>query len=384
MHNFEYYNPVHLVFGKGTIAKLPELIPSDAKVLMLYGGGSIKKNGVYDQTLAALDGFSMVEFPGIEANPTYETCMKAVDVVREKGCDFLLAVGGGSVVDGTKFIAAAATYQGEDPWELLTDGAEVRNPLPLGTVLTLPATGSEMNGNAVISRRSTFEKLVLADPAVMPRFSILDPETTFTLPERQTANGVVDTFVHVMEQYMTVGSDAPLQDRFAEGIILTLLEIGPKLLEKPYDYELRANMMWCATMGLNGLIACGVEQDWATHMTGHELTAFYGLDHAVTLAIVLPRLWQYTRSYKSPKLAQFARRVWGVETTDDEAAALAAIERTEAFFRSMGIKTRLAEHGIDPTEAAERISARFAERGYALGEKGLVDAELIKQLIAEC
>lgn len=215
-------------------------------------------------------------------------------------------------------------------------------------------------------------------------FAILDPETTFTLPERQTINGVVDTFVHVMEQYMTVGSNAPLQDRLAEGIISTLIEIGPKLLDNPNDYELRANMMWCATMGLNGLIACGVEQDWATHMTGHELTALYGLDHAVTLAIVLPWLWMSTRSYKGPKLAQFARRVFGVETTDDEAAALAAIERTEAFFRSMGVKTRLAEHGIDPSEAAEKISARFVQRNYALGEKGLVNAELIKKILLEC
>ena len=384
MHNFEYHNPVHLVFGKGTIAKLPELIPSDAKVLMLYGGGSIKKNGVYDQTLAALNGYDLTEFSGIEPNPTYETCMKAVEAVKQNGCDFLLSVGGGSVADGTKFIAAAATYQGEEPWDLLTAGAEVRDPLPLGTVLTLPATGSEMNANAVISRRSTSEKLILANPLLMPQFSILDPETTFTLPERQTANGVVDTFVHVMEQYMTVGSDAPLQDRFAEGIISTLVEIGPKLLETPNDYQLRANMMWCATMGLNGLIACGVEQDWATHLTGHELTALYGLDHAVTLAIVMPRLWQHTRSYKGPKLAQFARRIWNVETTDDEAAATEAIERTEAFFRSLGVKTRLAEHDIDAIEAAEKISARFAERNYALGEKGQIDADLAKKIVAEC
>ena len=384
MNNFEYHNPVHLVFGKGTIAKLPELIPSDAKVLMLYGGGSIKKNKVYDQVIEALKDFDLTEFAGIEPNPTYETCMKAVEVAREKGCDFLLSVGGGSVADGTKFIAAAVTYEGDEPWDLLTSGAEVKNPLPLGTVLTLPATGSEMNANAVISRRSTSEKLVLADSTLMPQFSILDPETTFTLPERQTANGVVDTFVHVMEQYMTVGSDAPLQDRFAEGIISTLIEIGPKLLENPNDYQLRANMMWCATMGLNGLIACGVDQDWATHMTGHELTALYGLDHAVTLAIVLPRLWQHTLSYKEEKLAQFARRVWNVETTDDKAAATEAIQRTEAFFRSLGVKTRLAEHDIDANEAAEKISARFEERGYALGEKGLVDAALAKKILAEC
>ena len=383
MQNFEYYNPVHLVFGKGTIGRLAELVPAEAKVLLLYGGGSIKKNGVYDQVLAALDGFSMVEFPGIEPNPTYETCMKAVEVIREQGCDFLLAVGGGSVIDGAKFIAAAATYTGGDPWDLLV-GAEVGDPLPLGAVLTLPATGTEMNGNSVISRRETSEKMVLSDPSLLPLFSILDPAVTITLPERQTVNGVVDTFVHVMEQYMTVGSDAPLQDRFSEGIVSTLVEIGPELLQRPDDYELRANMMWCATTGLNGLIACGVDQDWSTHMIGHELTAFYGLDHAVTLAIVLPRLWRYTRSYKEPKLAQFARRVWGIDTADDVTAATEAIERTEAFFRSLGVKTRLAEHGIEAAEAAERIFARFAERGCVLGERGLVDAELTRKIVSEC
>ncbi len=289
MLNFTYHNPVKVVFGKGAIAELPKLIPAEAKVLMTYGGGSIKQNGVYEQVIHAMQGRPMLERGGIEPNPRYETCMKAVELAKAEGVDFLLAVGGGSVVDGTKFIAAAVPYRGGDPWDMLLDWGRVpANPLPLGCVLTLPATGSEMNGGAVISRESTGEKLFFVTPQTFPRFSILDPETTYSLPPRQVANGIVDAWVHTTEQYLTYPAEAPLQDRQAEAILLTLIEEGPKALADPQNYAVRANLMWCATQALNGLIGCGVPQDWATHMIGHELTALYGIDHAQSLALVLP------------------------------------------------------------------------------------------------
>jgi len=293
MDNFTYYNPVKIVFGRRSIAQLPRLVPAGAKILLTYGGGSIKRNGVYDQVVAALKKNPPAEFAGIEPNPRYETCMKAVERVRAEGFDFLLAIGGGSVLDGTKFIAAASVYKGKDPWDMMFNPARVpADALPIGCVMTLPATGSEMNGGAVITREATKDKLAVRSSHLFPRFSILDPETTFTLPPRQTANGVVDAFVHVMEQYLTYPADAPLQDRQAEAILLTLVEEGPKALAEPWNYVVRASLMWCATQALNGLIGCGVPQDWATHAIGHELTALYGIDHAQSLAIILPGMMQ--------------------------------------------------------------------------------------------
>lgn len=297
MNNFTYCNPVKIVFGKGTIAGLPELLPADGTVLLLYGGGSIKRNGVYDQVTRALHGKSWMEFGGIEPNPLHETCRQAITLARKERIGFLLAVGGGSVLDATKYIAAGCKYDG-DPWDILSKGAEVKSALPLGCVLTLPATGSEMNDAAVISRASTREKLCFISPKVMPQFSILDPETTFSLPRRQTVNGIVDAYVHVTEQYVASPCNAPLQDRQAEAVLLTLVEEAPKILVKPSDYDVRANLMWAATNALNGLIGCGVPQDWATHMIGHELTAFYGIDHAPSLAVVLPSLWRHTQPAK--------------------------------------------------------------------------------------
>ncbi len=315
MQNFTYYNPVKIVFGRGSIAELPKLLPADAQILMTYGGGSIRRNGVYDQVVAALKGRAMLEFGGIEPNPHYETCMKAVEIVRANGVGFLLAVGGGSVLDATKFIAAASVYRGKDPWDIMTDWSLApADALPLGSVLTLPATGSEMNGGSVVTRESIKEKLFFNSPHVFPRFSILDPETTFSLSSRQTANGVVDAFVHTTEQYLTFPADAALQDRQAEALLLTLLEEGPKAMDEPNNYEVRANLMWCATQALNGLIGCGVPQDWTTHMIGHELTALYGVDHAQSLAIVLPGVLQHQKDRKRAKLLQYSDRVWGMQT----------------------------------------------------------------------
>ncbi len=382
MENFEYFNPTRIVFGEGTIARLPELLPRDTPLLMTYGGGSIKGNGVYDQTAAALEGFDVVEFGGIEPNPSYETLMKAVEIGRQQGIGFLLSVGGGSVLDGTKFIAAAIRFPGEEPWDILTRHAPIADAVPLGSILTLPATGSESNGNAVISRKSTREKLAFSNEKVYPRFSILDPATTFTLPPRQTANGVVDAFIHVMEQYMTYPVNAPLQDRQAEAVLLTLIEEGPKVMANPRDYDARANIMWTATQALNGLISCGVPQDWSTHAIGHELTALFGLDHAQTLAVVYPAMMRHQRKQKGQKILQYGARVWGVrEGTEDERID-AAIAKTEAFFRSLDVKTRLNEYGI--TGGYDEVAKRFSARGSALGEHGDIGPAEVDAILGLC
>jgi NADP-dependent alcohol dehydrogenase len=378
MQNFEYYNPVRVVFGRGTIAQLAGLVPKQAKILVTYGGGSIKRNGVYEQVTKALAGHTWLEFGGIEPNPRYETLMKAAELCRSEQVGFLLSVGGGSTLDGTKFLALAAPFEAGDPWDILAKQAPAHRALPLGCVLTLPATGSEMNMFAVISRNSTQEKLAFANPLVFPKFSILDPETTFTLPEQQTINGVADAFAHVMEQYMTYPADAPLQDRQAEAILHTLVEEGPRALQQPRDYVIRASLMWAATQALNGLIACGVPQDWTTHMIGHELTALYGLDHAQTLAVVMPGVWKQQKAAKEKKLVQYAERVWAIRRGDDLAAQ--AIDRTEQFFRSLGMKTRLSEYGIGPERFAE-IGERFARRGLRLGEHQAIGKQEVVEIL---
>ncbi len=383
MLNFTYHNPVKIVFGKGTIAELPKLVPPRAKVLLTYGGGSIKRNGVYEQVIRAMRDRSVIEFGGIEANPRYETCLRAVDLARAEGVGFLLAVGGGSVLDGTKFIAAAVPYQDADPWDMLLDWSLVpANPLPLGCLLTLPATGSEMNGGAVISRAATQEKRFFVTPQTFPRFSILDPETTYSLPPRQVANGVVDAWVHTTEQYLTFPADAPLQDRQAEAILLTLVEEGPKALADPQQYAVRANLMWCATQALNGLIGCGVPQDWATHMIGHELTACYGIDHAQSLALVLPGVLRCQKQRKRAKLLQYADRVWGLRDGDDDARVEQAIDKTEQFFRSLGVGTRLADYQI-PRQAVGLVAARLAKRGMKLGEHQDLGEKEVQEILAD-
>ncbi len=362
MENFNFHNPVHILFGKGKVQELGTLIPVNAKVMMTYGSGSIMKNGVYDQVMQQLKNFHVIQFGGIEPNPRYETCMKAVDLVKEHQVDFILAVGGGSVLDGSKFIAAAATYTQGDPWDILSKQIPVHNAISLGTVLTLPATGSEMNGNAVITKEETQEKLAFGSPLVLPKFSVLDPEYTFSLPRRQVVNGIVDAFVHVMEQYLTYPVNSPVQDRFAESLMVTLIEEGNLAIQHTTpDYENRANLMWAATMALNGMIGVGVKSDWATHTIGHELTAFHGLDHAVTLAIVLPGLMRQVKVKRQAKLVQFAQRVWNIQDTNANRACSLAIEKTESFFRSLGILTKLHEHQI-LEDTIDRIILRFGQR----------------------
>lgn len=369
MLNFTFYNPTRILFGKGRIADIAQEIPADSKVLITYGGGSVVKHGTLDEVKAALSGYRCFEFGGIEPNPTYETLMKAVDLCRREGIDFLLAVGGGSVVDGTKFIAAAIPFEG-DPWDICAKHAPVGAAVPLGSVLTLPATGSEMNAGSVVTRGATQDKLFFNSPLVFPRFSVLDPTKTYTLPPRQVANGVVDAFVHIVEQYLTYPVDAKVQDRFAEGLLSTLIEEGPKALAEPENYDVRANLMWTATLALNGLIGAGVPQDWATHMLGHELTALHGLDHAQTLAVVLPAMLQVRREQKRAKLIQYAERVWDIREGDDDSRIDAAIQRTRDFFESLQVPTRLSGYGIG-SDAIPPLLDKLQKHGMtALGEHG--------------
>lgn len=383
MNNFELYNPTNLIFGKGQIEKLASLTPKDSKILLCYGGGSIFKNGIYDQVKKALDGFDIVEFGGIEPNPHYETLMKAIEIVRNENIGFLLAVGGGSVIDGVKFISAAVKFDG-NPMEILHKRLLIKDinaVIPFGTVLTLPATGSEMNSGAVVTIEETQEKLSFGGSALFPKFSICDPTVIESLPKRQIQNGVVDAFTHVMEQYLTYKHDAFLQDRIAEAILTTLIEIGPDVAENPKDYALASNFMWCCTMALNGLLNKGVPTDWATHMIGHELTALYDIDHARTLAIIGPNLYNVMFETKKEKLAQYGKRIFGLAGNEDEVAAK-AIEKTVDFFHKMGMDTKLSQYTADYSNTAEFITERFAKRGWkAMGERQNITIDKVREIV---
>ena len=381
MENFIFQNPTKIVFGAGQIAALTDLVPAQSRILLLYGGGSIKTNGVYDQVVSALKGHEIVELGGIEANPDFDTLMPAVELAKASPNTFILAVGGGSVLDGAKFVAAAALYEG-DPWKILTKhGANVNGALPLGTVLTLPGTGSEANGASVISRRAIGEKLAFISPHVFPKFSILDPNVTMSLPTVQTANGIGDAFVHVLEQYLTYPVGAAVQDRFAESILKVLIEEGAKVLASPNDYAARANIMWATTMALNGILSPGVPQDWASHMIGHELTAIHGIDHARTLAIVVPNLMEVKRAEKFEKLLQYGCRVWDINTGTSEERVTAAINATRRWFESLGIQTHLSDYVVPGNTAAE-VSSRLEKRGAsALGERGDITPAVVKEIL---
>lgn len=386
MLNFNFYNPTNILFGKGQMSELDSLVPKDSIVLITYGGGSVIKNGILDsvKTELAKSPRKVLEFGGIEPNPKFETLMKAVALVRAEKVDFLLAVGGGSVMDGTKFIALAAVadeFKGQEE-KLLSYGfnpVPVATAIPMGTVVTLPATGSEMNSGGVVTRGE--DKLPVYSPHVFPKFSILDPELTYTLPPVQVANGVVDTFIHVVEQYITYPVDARFQDRTSEGILRTLVEIGKTTVDNPTDYEARANLVWCATMALNGLIGSGVPQDWSIHMIGHEMTALFGIDHAQTLAVVTPAMWRVRREQKKEKLLQYAERVWNFTEGSEDERIDAAIAKTEEFFHSLGIKTRLTDHGIDEA-GIERIVKALEKHGMvALSETGDVTPEVSRKIL---
>lgn len=372
MLNFEFYNPTRIIFGENTIARLDQLVPAQAKVLVVYGGNSAKAFGTIDEVTKALGQRKYVEFGGVEANPDYLTLLRAVEAIKEHELDYILAVGGGSVIDGVKFIAAASQFTGEDKWAIL-EGAPISQALPFGVVLTIPATGSEMNSGAVISYRERGLKRSFASPLVFPKFSILDPSKTLTLPERQTMNGVVDSFVHIVEQYATKQTGAAVTDEFAEGLLRVLLQVGPELKANPNSVQARSDLMWAATNALNGLLRLGEVGDWSVHAIGHQLTALYGIDHARTLAIVLPGVWQYKLEAKQAKLAQMARKVFGLDGDNERELALATIAKTEEFFHSLGVGTRLSDYGLD-VQAVVAVVANLEKIGAtALGEDKDID-----------
>lgn len=381
MNNFNFHNPTQIIFGRDRLNELVNYIPSKAKVLITYGGGSVEKNGTLQKVRNAISNNYFREFGGIEPNPRFETLMKAVELIKKENIDFLLAVGGGSVMDGTKFISLAAKYNG-DPEEILYYSfkpADLKEAMPLGTVVTLPATGSEMNAAAVISYKES--KYAVICPLTFPKFSFLDPAITFTLPKTQVANGVIDTFVHVMEQYLTYPVDARFQDRTAEGILQTLVEIGRKTMDNPTDYDLRANLVWNSTMALNGLIGAGVPQDWTTHMIGHELTAFFGIDHAKTLAVILPALLQVRYDQKKEKLVQYAERVWNIESGTDDFKADQAIVKTREFFESLDVKTRLTDYNISSSDFDKIIQGLKEKHLTELSETREVTLEVSRHIL---
>ncbi|HEY4990037.1 MAG TPA: iron-containing alcohol dehydrogenase [Opitutaceae bacterium] len=383
MENFTYFNPTRIHFGRGQIAAIDRELPAEARLLLLAGGGSIRSNGVLEQVRKAIGKRTVFEFFGVEANPDFDTLMKAVELCRRERIDWILPVGGGSVLDGAKFVAAAVNYPG-DTWEiLLTRGDSLTSALLIGAVLTLPGTGSEANGASVISRRARKEKLAFINPLVFPRFSILDPETTFTLPERQISNGVADAFTHVMEQYLTYPAGAAIQDRFAESVMRVLIDEGPGSVKNPTDYDSRANVVWAATWALNGAIGAGVPQDWASHVIGHELTALHGIDHARTLAVVMPSLLNVQRATKGAKLLQYGERVWGIREGTESARIDAAIEKTRGFYEALGLRTRLSDYNVGASVAPE-VAGRLRARGeLAIGERSDITPEVVEKILRQ-
>ncbi len=391
MLNFNFQNPTKIHFGEGQISVISKEVPLDARVLLVYGGGSIKGNGVYKQVIDALSEHTFFEFSGIEPNPTYDTLMKAQEIIKRENIDYLLAVGGGSVVDGAKFIAAAALYEGNDeginagsdPWDILAKQQVITKALPIGAVLTLPATGSESNGNSVVTRDGI--KLPFSSPLVRPLFAVLDPSVTLSLSDRQISNGVVDAFVHTIEQYLTYSVNGKVQDRFSEGLLQTLIEEGPKALlpETKENLEVRANIMWSATMALNGLIGAGVPQDWSTHMIGHELTGAFGIDHARTLSIVLPAVMKVRKGQKREKLLQYAARVWRITEGDENTRIDKAIRLTEEFFETMQVPTRLSDVDL-ANKDIDLLIERLGQHGMtALGEHSDITLEISRELLTQ-
>lgn len=388
MNNFQYYNPVRIVFGVGQIDALADLVPENARVLITYGGGSAKRTGTLDEVKTALQGKhrEIFEFGGIEPNPEFTTLMKAVDMVHANDIDFLLAVGGGSVLDGTKFIALTATLDDdadhEKAWEALKGYTrDIKQALPLGTVLTIPATGSEMNSGGVINHSERKAKLPFGNPLVFPQFSILDPAKTLTLPERQVMNGIADAFVHVMEQYLTYPVNAKVQDSYAESLLKILIEEGRAVKADPNDMATRKNIMWTATMALNGLIGVGVPQDWTTHMIGHELTSLHGIDHARTLTIVLPAVMRELKDSKKDKLLQYAENVWQIRDGSDDDKIEQAISRTEDFFRELGLPVRLSDVDLNASAIAPIVSQLKEHNMVQLGEHRTNDLTVSERIL---
>lgn len=384
MENFEFWNPTRVIFGQNQLHRLPELLHANnaTKILLVYGGGSIKSTGLFNKIVKAISDFELIEFGGVEANPEYTTLMKAAELGRKEQINFILAVGGGSVIDGVKFISGAINYEGNEPWDVLEkkENCAFSLAVPFGTILTLPATGSEVNSGAVVSRSEWQKKRVMGGPQFFPKFSFCDPSLVATLPKRQLSNGVVDAFMHTLEQYLTTDYKNYLQEREAEAILATLIQIK-EVVNQPQNYELAYNFMLCASHALNGNLRSGAVTDWTTHMIGHELTAFYGIDHAQSLAIIAPRLFEHELDRKQGKLAQFGRRIWQLEGTDEE-VAINAIQATDHFFQELGVKTRIRDYTTDHAWIADKISAIFLERGWTeMGEHGAITPQDVKQIV---
>lgn len=379
MLNFKYENPVSIIFGKNQIKRLEKLVPK-AKILLLYGGGSIKKNGIYEQVKDALGDVEVVEFGGVESNPTYETCLKAIELIKQEKCEFLLAVGGGSVIDAAKFIVSGVFYDGNLDEILLTGGKNIKKAMDFGCVLTLAATGSEANCGAVITHKALNAKLVFKSKFVYPKFSILDPDTLISLPKEQLANGIIDAFVHITEQYLTSYNDGLVADELSEGLLRFLTQNAEQILANN-DYNIRANFMWSATLALNGLISVGVKQDWATHMIAHELTNAFSIAHGRTLALVLPYLLNITKAQKKQKLIRYAKNVWGLKGEDENELVQNAITKTKEFFESLGVSTSLKDYDLDQSDI-EKILINLEKHSMTnLGEDQNIDIKLSKQIL---
>lgn len=395
MNNFQYYNPVRIVFGEEQIKQLSGLVPTDARVLITYGGGSAQRTGTLDEVkdaLATSGNREVFEFGGIEPNPEFTTLLKAADMVNEHNIDFLLAVGGGSVIDGSKFVALVSSLTEDNgsvsrdkAWDALTSYCKnIDSAIDLGAVLTIPATGSEMNSGGVVNHSERQAKLPFGNPLAFPKFSILDPTKTLTLPERQVMNGVADAFVHVMEQYLTYPVNAKVQDAFAESLLKILIEEGAAVKADPENLETRKNIMWTATMALNGLIGTGVPQDWTTHMIGHELTSLHAIDHARTLTIVLPSVMRELKDSKKDKLLQYAHNVWSIESNnsqDNDDVIEAAIVKTENFFRELGLPVSLADAELDESAIDPIIKQLEAHNMVKLGEHGKNDLAVSRRIL---
>ncbi|MBJ6362835.1 iron-containing alcohol dehydrogenase [Paenibacillus sp. GCM10012307] len=385
MNAFELYNSTKVVFGEDRVSRLGELVqPFGKRILLVYGGGSIKNSGLYDQVKAQLAGIDTVvhELPGIEPNPRLSTVNKGIQICRDEDIQFILAVGGGSVIDAAKAIAAGALYDG-DVWDFTIGKAVVKQALPLGTILTLAATGSEMNGNSVISNWETKQKRAFGSRLVYPKFSILDPKLTYTVPVNQTVNGIVDIMSHVFEQYFSLTTDTPLQERFGESILLTVIENGEKAIANGSDYNARANLLLAGTYALNGTLPIGVVTDWATHGIEHEVSAIYDIAHGAGLAIIFPNWMKYVYKERVDRFVQFAVRVWGVDAngkTDDE-IALEGIEATRAYFTRIGAPATLGELGIND-ENIQRMAEEATQFGPIGSYKKLAKEDVVNILKA--
>jgi NADP-dependent alcohol dehydrogenase len=379
MNNFIFCNPTKLVFGKGQIKEIKNLIPKNKNLMLTFGGGSVKENGVYNQVKDALKEHNFIEFWGIEPNPKIDTLKKAITIAKEKNINFILSVGGGSCLDGTKLIAAGIKYDG-DAWDLVLKGYAT-DGIDFASVLTLPATGSEMNRGAVISNSETKEKFPFYSR--YPLFSVLDPETTFSLPDYQIACGIADTFVHVTEQYLTYPNQSRIMDRWAEGILQTIIEIAPKIKDNKKDYDLMADFMLSATMALNDFIRMGVVEDWSTHQISHVITALHGITHAEALTLLHCGLLKTMKEQKKEKLLQYAKRIWNINTGTDDEKIDEALNKTEMFFKSLGLATKLGEKNIGD-DTIEEIVRRFIVRGIKLGEGQNITSDVIRNILENC